>query len=151
MGVEHRFWRSPALVAQLILFLDVASTLALATIQPLVLGLLQRRFMWKDLIKRSEIRPDYVNDVEDEDEDSKKIVMQMVSILKMMEDPKPLLLDLLHHICHLYKSIISISNPYTDQKRHGVILSCSLHPTDHNVDPRGFELLELQLKPKRRF
>ena len=133
MDVEQRFWRSSDLVARLTPFLDVASTLALATVQPLVLDLLQRRFMWKNLMRRSKIG--LKNDYGVTNEDDKREVLQLVSILKMVDDPKPLLLDLLHHICQLHPA--DPENP-EDPERY-VILSCSLHPGDHIVDPVEFE------------
>ena len=53
-----KFWGSPDLVAQLLVFLDVSSTLALAKVLPLALDLLQRKFIWEDLLKRSNIIQD---------------------------------------------------------------------------------------------
>ena len=132
MAVENKFWRSPDLVAQLMPFLDVASTLALATVQPLVVDLIQRRFIWKDLIRRSAICG---VENEDSEERSKRNVGQLVEILKLVEDPEPHLLELLHTICEKSDSAI----PYLDS----VLVSCSLHPVGHKVGSGGFELLEL--------
>ena len=40
------FWGSPDLVAQLLTFLDVSSTLALVKVLPLAQDLLQRKSIW---------------------------------------------------------------------------------------------------------
>ena len=62
-------------------------------------------------------------------------VGQLVEILKLIEDPEPHLLELLHTICEKSDSAI----PYLDS----VLVSCSLHPAGHKVGSGGFELLEL--------
>ena len=57
----------------------------------------------------------------------------LVEILKMMEDPVPQLLTLLHIICENF----STNGEY-------ISVSCSLHPAvEHKVNQEGFELLEL--------
>ena len=109
MAVEQRFWRSPALVAELIPFLDVASTLALATVQPLVVDLIQRRFIWKDLLRRSAICG-FEN--EDSQERNERNVEQLVEILKLVEDPEPHLLELLHTICERYPEGLELRVEY---------------------------------------
>ena len=122
MAVENRFWRSPDLVAQLIPFLDVASTLALATVQPLVLNLIQRRFIWKNLIRRSPIS-DY--DIWGREERNKHVT-QLVEILKLVEDSEPLL-DLLHAISKEYECT-AITN--------SVQVSCIVHPAGQSGHSR---------------
>ena len=83
MAVENKFWRSPDLVAQLMPFLDVASTLALATVQPLVVDLIQRRFIWKDLIRRSAI-----SGVENEDSEEREKCGTTCGDLKVDRGPR---------------------------------------------------------------
>ena len=129
MVVENRFWRSPDLVAELIPFLDVSSILALATVQPLVLSLLQRSFIWKSLIRRSTIG-------ENELEKYREKIRQLVEIQKLVEDPEPHLLELLHTICKRCPEEIS------GVKEDSVQVSCSVHPAGHKVNTTGFELLE---------
>ena len=126
MAVENKFWRSPDLVSQLIPFLDVASILALATVQPLVTSLIQRRFIWKDLIGRSTICGS-----EQSVDNRKRNVGELVEILKLVADPEPHLLELLHTICEKWEHTGSVQ------------VSCNLHPSGHKVDTDGFELLEL--------
>merc|ERR1719430_1075123 len=105
MVVENRFWRSPDLVAELIPLLDVSSILALATVQPLVLNLLQRSFIWKTLIRRSAKSE---NELEGLDRGK---IKQLMEILKLVEDPEPQLLELLHSICQRYPGKKKDSRP----------------------------------------
>ena len=129
MVVEHRFWKSPDLVSQLLPFLDSSSTLALASVQPLVIQLLQRSSIWKGLLRRCTIE-----DYDNFDENNRFVVEDLVGILKITEDPVPLLLELLHIICE----------KFSRYGRNGYVsVSCSLHPTDHQVNREGYELLEL--------
>ena len=116
MAVESRFWRSPDLVAQLIPFLDLSSILALATVQPLVLSLLQRSFILKTLIRR-------ISENELEGLDREKIG-QLVEILKLVEDPEPHLLELLHTIIERYPEEASCIE---EDDLDSVQVSCSLH------------------------
>ena len=153
MAVENRIWRSPDLVAQLIPFLDLASILALATVQPLVLNLLERSFIWKNLIRRSAISE---NELEGLD---RAKIGQLVKILKLVEDPESHLLELLHTICERYPEGLELEVEYPDEEGEedqedqeeesthfnldSVQVSCSLHPAGHKVNAVGFELLEL--------
>ena len=133
-----KFWRSPDLVAQLLVFLDVSSTLALAKVLPLALDLLQLKFIWADLLKRSNIIQDKQLEVQEAWDrqlaKNKREVAQLVAILKMVEDPEPLLQELLDTICEIFPNepgvVISIT------------VSCSRHP-HHVVCSDGIQLLEL--------
>ena len=127
---EDKFWRSPDLLVQLLTFLDVSSTLALAKEVPLLLDLLQRKFIWKDFINRSNI------DGDKELEENKTEVSQIVEILKMMEDAEPLLQELLEVICLKFEKDFGIDELC-------ITMSCKLHADDHDVAPDGFQLLEL--------
>ena len=125
---ETKFWRSPDLVSQLLPFLDLASILHLANILPLVLQLLQRKSIWRDLIRRS---------IENLDQyDHRWEIMwgveELVDILKMLENPELLLQDVLHVICEIYK----------DSKEEAeVILSCTCN-CEHRIEYVGFQILE---------
>ena len=127
---QMQFWGSPELVAQLLSFLDVPSTLALANVLPLAQDLLQRKFIWGDLIRRSNIKnpDDTFHHEGDSNEDlDKQIkiereVAQLVNILKMVKDPKLLLEELLDAICERFVDT-----------GDNVTMSCSRHP-DHQVD-----------------
>ena len=140
MVPEQKFWRSPDLVAQLLSFIDVSSTLALAKVLPLSLHLLQRKFIWRDLICRSRINEDYIGDLtlKEEEEDFYEIkaeVEQMVAILMMMESPEDLLQDLLDTICE--------RTPFPFNEEVKITISCNRHLVDHVVQAEGFELLEV--------
>ena len=105
---EDKFWRSPDLLVQLLAFLDVSSTLALAKEVPLLLDLLQRKFIWKDFINRSNI------DGDKEHEENKTEVSQIVEILMMMEDAEPLLQELLEAICQKFQ-LLQCNDPEKPQ------------------------------------
>ena len=118
-----KFWLSPDLVSELLSFLDVSSILALARVLPLAKDLLQRKFIWQGLMRKiilenyfenrleegdEEKDADEDEDVEEEDKEerwkeaNKTGAVQLVAILKMVEDPEPLLLELLDTLCRLF-------------------------------------------------
>ena len=126
---ETKFWRSPDLVSQLLPFLDLASILHLANILPLVLQLLQRKSIWRDLIRRS------IENLDQHDQRWEIMwsVEELVDILKMLESPELLLLDVLHVICEIYE----------DSKEEAeVILSCTCL-CEHRIEFIGFQILEV--------
>ena len=133
MTSAQRFWKSPDLMAQLIPFLDVQSILALSKVEPVVVNILQRSFIWRQVLRRS-------NDKE-EWEELKFEVKNLVEILQMVEDPEPLIPELLDMICERF------SQEKTDEEywpeRIKVLVSCGRHPGDHLVSRGGFQLLEL--------
>ena len=58
-----------------------------------------------------------------------------MEILKLVEDPEPHLLELLHTICE--------KTEYKERDfMDSVLVGCSLHPAGHKVNTVGFELLE---------
>ena len=127
-----KFWLSPDLVSELLSFLDVSSILALARVLPLAKDLLQRKFIWQGLMRKIILENYFENrleegdeeekegkyeekDEKDEDEDeeeegkeekwkeaNKTGAVQLVAILKMVEDPEPLVLELLDTLCRLF-------------------------------------------------
>ena len=137
-------------MAELIPFLDVPSTLALATVQPFVLDMLQHGFIWRDRLRRSSLE-DYKEEedervrCESEGEESeigtgtlenRRIVGQLVEIFQMMVvDPEPRLLELLEIICERFSE---------DYKKYwnSVLVSCDRH-SEHRVSKEGFYLLEM--------
>ena len=58
-------------------FLDVATMLALATVQPLVINLLQRSFIWKDAVSKSKIRENI--DFEDAYETKREVSLMIIT------------------------------------------------------------------------
>ena len=111
-----RFFQSPDLLTELLSFLDVSSSLALAKVLPLAADLLQRKFIWQGLMRKiilenyfenrleegdEEKDADEDEDVEEEDkeerwkETNKTGAVQLVAILKTVENPEPLVLELL--------------------------------------------------------
>ena len=137
---ERQFWRMPELVESLMPFLDGQSTLALGKALPLALEVIQRKSMWTKLVRR--VCPYDTDDSEAEEAvaNHRRKVMPLVEILKMMEDPTLLLLDLLHVICERFPSV-DREDLRADLKGFFQV-SCSCEQTSHTVSPYGFMLLE---------
>ena len=143
---EMKFWRTPELVERLMPFLDGQSTLALVKALPLALEVILRKSMWIKLV--SQVCPYDTDDLLDEAEyedavaNDRRQVMPLVEILKMVEDPNPLLLALLHVICERFPSgdqyVEGLGGPELIQ----VSCTCSRQHTSHTVSPYGFLLLE---------
>ena len=99
MPAPLQFWGSPHLVAHLLNFLDVSSTLAIVKVLPLAQDLLQRKSIWRDLLFRSVSCSSFY-----EEEKNKSEVAQFVEILKMVRDPDLFLLqELLDTICRRFR------------------------------------------------
>ena len=158
---ERKFWRLPELVEMLLPFLDGPSTLALVKALPLALEIIQRKSMWIKLVKR--VCPFDSDDVVEWGEEFEKLVandkrkvMPLVEILKMTENPKPLLLDLLHTICERFPPVDREDVPEEARGYHVNTIpgpeffevSCSCRGSrrrrqaTHAVCPYGFLLLE---------
>ena len=97
MDATQEFWMSEDLLEHLLPMLDLASTLNLAFVNPLVVYLLSRPAAWHHFLERS-YQPTYLFSQEFE-------VSQPISLLlKMMEDDEEqLLLHLLDFICDMFK------------------------------------------------
>ena len=157
---EKKFWRMPEMVERLLPFLDAVSTLSLVKALPLALELIQRKFLWRKLVRR--VCPFDTDEVVSEAEFEEVVVkerskvMPLVEIVKMMEDPNPRLLDLLHVICQRFPPVARDDVPEEARSRwsNGEIrvneipgpefieLSCTCRHTRHAVCPFGFLLLE---------
>ena len=89
MEATQKFWMNEDLVEHILPMLDLPSTLALASISSLALSLIKRPLLWQHLLDSSWqlFVKDFYN------------VDLMVDLLKLMEDPEPLLLSFLEHIC----------------------------------------------------
>ena len=97
--------------------------------------------MWTKLVRR--VCPYDTDDGESGEEfvaNHRSKVMLLVEILKMTEDPNPLLLDLLHIVC---KRFPSVGGEDLRQDMRGFVrVSCSCEEISHTVSPFGFLLLE---------
>ena len=144
------------MLAQLIPLLDLSSVLALATVQPLVLSLLQRSFIWKNLIRRSTVSGNEL---------CREKIGKLVEILKLIEEPEQRLLELLHVICESYPEVLGGGKEEDKEENEeqdgeeeedeegykeykyfdleSVLVTCSVHPVGHKVSTEGFEVLEL--------
>ena len=127
---ERKFWQRPELVEMLLEKLDAGSTLNLAKAHTLTSLILQGASgtlkPWKRLISLVS------QDLEDDGsfQQQRGMVQQMAgSVLAKMENPEPLLKELLHLICakHVGGSIK---------------LSCPCPVSQHSVSSMGFVLLE---------
>ena len=92
MEAMQKFWMTEDLLEHFLPMLDLPSTLALASISSLTLSLIKRPLLWQQLLQSSWqlFVKDFYN------------VDLMVDLLKLMEDPEPLLLTFLEHICHFH-------------------------------------------------
>lgn len=68
-------------------------------------------------------------------------VGDLLKILQMMEDPEPLIPELLDMICERFSQEKTEETYWPEQVK--VLVSCSRHPGDHLVSCGGFQLLEL--------
>ena len=155
-GAEKKFWRLPELVEMLIPFLDGPSTLSLVKACPLALEIIQRKSMWIKLVRR--VCPYMVYDVlewveyEEEVAKDRSAVMNLVQFLKMMENPVPRLLDLLHVICERFPPVDRDDVPLEARKSPSSVnvipgpefiqVSCTCGDASHDVFPQGFLYLE---------
>ena len=119
---EHKFWTIPEMIAKLLPFLDLKSTLCLAQAHKKTKNLLEGGVVFKKLLKRNSplIEVDKVKD--------------LVAILKLMKNPKANLPEVLAAICE--------SNLQTHFcGGSGVRMGCPHH--SYSVSQPGFELLEM--------
>ena len=134
-----KFWLTPELVVGLLPFLDTKSTLNLAKLHPLVVQIFQRALAWKKLVQRSlvtpfPVYPSYLGipHSQGSNEEFSERVRILKEILKMMEDPKPLLMDFLVAICQRFPEPCSFAR---------VKIFCPLAKS-YFVSVEGFLLIE---------
>ena len=102
-GAEKKFWKMPEMVEMLLPFLDLESTSILAHCHELTRHVLQGSFVWNRLVKNSRLSDGAVffwfldNGLFQE---MVRQVKHFVAILKLLEDPKDNLENLLDAICH---------------------------------------------------
>ena len=134
---ERKFWQRPELVEMLLEKLDAGSTLNLAKAHTLTSLILQGASgtlkPWKRLISLVS------QDLEDDGsfQQQRGMVQQMAgSVLAKMENPEPLLMELLHLICakHAYKEEEDVGG--------SIEVSCPCPVSHHSVSSMGFVLLE---------
>ena len=157
-SAENMFWRLPELVETLIPFLDGSSTLALVKAFPLALKVIQRKTVWVKHVKR--LCPFFIYEVVSEEEFEKTLVeekgsvMNLVGILKMMDNPNPRLLDLLHAIMDGPPPIDRDDVPEEVREEpvndipgpEFIRLSCPCDQTFHDISLYGWVFLELAEK-----
>ena len=153
-SAENKFWRLPELVETLIPFLDSSSTLALVKAFPLALEVIQRKTVWVKHVKR--LCPFFINILVSEEEyeetlvEEKGSVMSFVGILKMMDNPNPRLLDLLHAIMEGFPPIDRDDVPEEVREEpvndipgpEFIRLSCPCDQTFHDISLYGLIFLE---------
>jgi len=146
---ERRFWETPELLETLFLSLDdLESTLSLARVVDQ--KNLQRSMtskVWSKLIRQNcpsaesgLLLGKYVRGLVREQDrllEATLKVKNLASILKLMKEPKDLLLDLLDVICERVPSILL---PFGSCEQLQMV--CPRHPDSHSVSPAGFLLLE---------
>ena len=117
---EQKFWQTPELIEGLLLYLNPESTLRLAVAHERTRNILQGSRVWNNLIKRCSPF------------NRMGKVDHMVAILKLMEDTKANMLDLLDAICE--------ANP--SDGGNLVQMGCPRHPDSHLLSWDGFFFLE---------
>ena len=155
---EKKFWKTPELVDRLMPFLDGQSTLSLVTALPLALEIVKGKASWIQLVKR--VCPFETKDAVDAAEWEKQVakermdVLNLVEILKMMEleDPSPLLLDLLHVICKNFPPVDRDEVPEEAREPPSSVnqipgpefiqVTCTCEQSTHALSPYGFPYLE---------
>ena len=149
---EIKFWKTPEMLENLFSRLDLKSTLNLARVmekESLQGGMTSK--VWNKLIRDSCPRDEEgrLFDVFSVDRDSlhtihRRLQLQeatvamknLATILKLMKQPKDLLLDLLDVICERLLPY----GPYGALNQLQV--ACPRHPDPHNISPVGLLLLE---------
>ena len=166
---EIKFWRTPELVAKLLPYLDLETTLHLARSHGMTRSLLGSTSTWNKLVRGScpfaEMHnfmefpnPDLRTSIPPEMNMMLDVVKNLVAILKLMENPQEvLLMDLLDTICERF----ALGDVFVDVKddprtlpllenimeiynrRHTqVSMGCPRHPDGHLIPLSGFLLLE---------
>ena len=118
---EHRFWMIPEMIAKLLPFLNLKSTLCLAQAHEETQNVLEGALIFKKLLERSSPLTQLHK------------VENLVAILKLMKDPKPNLPQVLDAICESNSPF-----PSSDFVR----MDCPHHLHSHFISLRGFKLLE---------
>lgn len=148
---ERKFWATPELLETLFSWLDLESTLNMARLvdkESLQNGGITSK-VWNKLIRyscpvdvRGRLFGGFRSDRDsfhDRYHDLKlqealHAVRKLAAILKLMEQPKDLLLDLLDVICEALPPLTCVLNQLQ--------IVCPRHPQPHIVSPAGFLLLE---------
>ena len=153
---EKKFWKIPELVEKLITFLDAESVSELAQAHQLTVQVLQGTHSWNKLVRRTcpyyvhRNIPEELDHVTDSDDlfrvwvDERFFaqsidVYSLAGVLRLMENCKASLLELLHVICERYPPIVY--GKYEDDAPEFFQLSCPCKRT-HSVSHLGFLLLE---------
>ena len=134
------FWQSKDLMEHLLPLLDLPSTLALASTHNLALEVLQQKRIWKNLILTMKlVKPRFWhcgNSVEIKE--MEKRVDTATTLLRLMEEPGPLLQMLLQTICLNFP-------PAMDENGHKDVIfinSPMVFNTGFFLSPTGFLMLE---------
>ena len=141
------FLALPELIESLLPFLDTGTTLSLCKAYKPTIEVLKGAAVWDKLIRRTCA---FIKNLDDSWDlgiiESRRTEMgHLTKILKMMENPLPLMIDLLDVISQVFL-------PYKPPPgqvlyRGGIFdeyvqLSCPRHQASHVVSPEGFLLLE---------
>ena len=142
---ERMFWKTPELLETLFSWIDLESTLNLARVmdkEDFQSGITSK--VWNKLVRCNcpvdksgrlfgSFPPFHGDNLELQE--AQQAVKNLATILKLMGQPKDLLLDLLDLICEGLPPLVDV---VTNQLQ----IVCPRHPEPHNVSPAGFLLLE---------
>ena len=124
-------------------FLDHKATSVLAQAHVKTRNILQGSYVWNKLIRRccpyDEHEKDFPKGFPSLLQEKIKVIKHLVAILKLMRDPRPLLLDLLDLICERFPP----HDIHFQPERMSIVrLACPRHPEGHVTPFSGFLLLE---------
>ena len=132
---ERKFWRTPELIERLLLLLDEKSTLVLAQSHVRTLNVLEGGWVWNKFIARICPYDEDDNECVKEPEKKLDVIKNLVEILKLVEDPKVLLTDLLELICERCSSKKPHYGPW-------VSVVCCRHSEPYVLPLEAFVALE---------
>ena len=146
----QKFLRSPDLMEKLLPYLDVRSTfnLAQSRISCLLHHLQRTSVVWNKLVERTLpgdnkilhlAGREYWNRVSESFQEKRLQILNLVNILKMMENAKSHELHLLHSICE--KSPPDVNHRWNQGQPISITIRCLCHGS-HSVSPLGVVLLE---------
>ena len=153
---ERKFWETPELLETLFSWLDLKAILNLARVmdkESLQVGITSK--IWNKLIRHNcpvdERGRLFGGFPQDRDsfhrvyhnlklQEAEHAVRNLATILKLMEQPNDLLLDLLDVICEGTPPLANVRRPLGASNQLQIV--CPRHPEPHNVSTAGFLLLE---------
>ena len=159
-GAESKFWGIPELKEKLLLFLDPYSALCLVQSQVCSVQFLQARTVWRRLVRRTCPYGPRIGfhglqciGCLDCIEKNSSGLLHLAKILKTFEEPKSLVIDLLHVVVERFPApsqnetsrsghLVDSFGRALDRRGQFVQVSCNTCLSSHSVSLLGFLILE---------